>query len=96
MKDVISHSLVDLLKNEKYFLTGFSWTEVRLVCASYPRRHFLASSYPWTALASNSIEMMIKMVRIMIRMMINDHDGEDHDRDDNYDGDDIMMIIIRT
>ena len=75
MKDVITHSLVDLLKNEKYFLTGFSWTEVRLVCASYPRRHFLASSYPWTALASNSIEMMIKMVRIMIRMMINDHDG---------------------
>ena len=47
---------------KKYFLIGFSWTEVRLVCASYPHRHFLASSYPWTVLASNTLVQIVMMI----------------------------------
>ena len=51
---------------KKYFLIGFSWTEVRLVCASYPHRHFLASSYPWTVLASNTLVQIVMMITTTI------------------------------
>ena len=55
---------------KKYFLIGFSWTEVRLVCASYPHRHFLASSYPWTVLASNTLVQIVMMITTTIIITI--------------------------